>query len=653
MSAPAKTCEVARMACLGLPDLLRIAESGLAAVPGAADHVAGCAACAAALGAQVRANRAEDDAGAEQLGRYQLLGERGRGAFGRVFEAYDPALDRRVAVKMIAFTTRSSSVALTELLREAKAMAQIQHPNVIPIFDAGRTADGVFITMPIVDGETLDTWAQRRRARAGGIDADRVIAMFAAKAAAGLSAIHAAGFVHRDIKPSNVLVAGTDAWIADLGLARRTTRATSMTDVFGGGELTASMHTESFGGTPAYMAPECLAGGAATPAADQYALAVTLVEILTGQRPFAATTYSELLDAASTRPPRLEGIPRRYHAALSRALRPDPGERFPSVAAFATALAAARPRRGSRPRAAVLAIVPALVVAGGWLWSSRAGEPALPAGSAVEPRLPSPDAASIMASPDAASIPASPVASPTSRCTDRCVASHQRAMARCPGDEVSCRATGATAFAACTGALDAGTCDGLRSRYVQACVGHEVAIDAGCGERGRACSAACRTSARQCEAAGDEPAASPEDCRTAWLRCREAAAARLAPLERARRGGWDDCAAANAACRAGATPDTCGDSLRRCNAAVAAEYERGKELVDREDQRCLTAQQACFARRSSPTSPARDDCRMTAESCLAGCARAEYDCVARPVPSRACSAAADAALAACRRACAP
>jgi serine/threonine protein kinase len=275
-----------------------------------------------------------------------------------VFEAYDPALDRRVAIKMIALPSGASSVALAELLREAKAMAQIQHPNVIPIFDAGRAEDGVFITMPLVDGETLEAWAARERAKDGGIDVERVIA-FGQEIAAGLSAIHAAGFVHRDVKASNLLVVGIHAWVADLGLARRTTRATTITDVFAGGELTSSMHTESFGGTPAYMAPECLAGGAATAAADQYALAATLIEAITGHRPFTARTYWALFEIARTRPPRLDGIPRRFHDALSRALLPDPALRFPSVDAFAAALVSARPPR-ARSRAALFVVVPVL-----------------------------------------------------------------------------------------------------------------------------------------------------------------------------------------------------------------------------------------------------------------------------------------------------
>src|ERR1044071_2572323 len=103
------------MPCLGPADIERVTVEGLLNVPGAAEHVAGCAECAATIGTAVRANRATD-APAEPIGRYQILGERGRGAFGRVFEAYDPALDRRVAVKMIAFTRDAGPEALAELL---------------------------------------------------------------------------------------------------------------------------------------------------------------------------------------------------------------------------------------------------------------------------------------------------------------------------------------------------------------------------------------------------------------------------------------------------------------------------------------------------------------------------------------------------------
>ena len=586
------------MPCLGPADLQRVADTGILNVPGAAEHVAGCADCAAAIGAAVRVART-DDAPAEQLGRYQILGERGRGAFGRVFEAYDPALDRRVAVKMIAFTRAASADALAELLREAKAMAQIQHANVVPIFDAGRADDAVFITMPIVDGETLDAWAARERA-AGTLDPDRVLASIGRKIAAGLTAIHAAGFVHRDLKPSNILVAGTDAFVADLGLARRTTRATTNTDAFAESALLSSMHTASFAGTPAYMAPECLAGEAATPASDQYALAATLVEVVTGHRPFEARTYWALHEAARTMPPRLDGVPKRYRAALSRALHPDPARRFSSITAFATAIVEARAPSRRTWRIAVLALVPALVVGAGWWWSARDKSIAA-APTAIDAAM-SVDAAVVVVANDApvvandapvvandapvvavAPIDAAAIAHDMPR--DAASPARSRDVPRdVPGDgAATARPRDIAGDAASTAHTRDATGDGAATARLRDAP-RDVPGDAAAPPRVEPADPA--PPARTC--------ASAEGCRRTYLRCRDTATTRLSTFEEARKRGWADCAAANTACKANHRP-ACGDALTRCNVAVAADYERGSERVQQDEARCLDERNACLA----------------------------------------------------------
>lgn len=544
------------MRCLGPADLQRVADAGILNMPGAAEHVAGCPDCAAAIGAAVRAARTAD-APADQLGRYQILGERGRGAFGRVFEAYDPALDRRVAVKMIAFTRAASADALAELLREAKAMAQIHHANVVPIFDAGRADDAVFITMPIVDGETLDVWAARERT-AGTLDVDRVFASIGRQIAGGLAAIHAAGFVHRDIKPSNILVAGADAFVADLGLARRTTRATTNTGMFADSALLSSMHTVSFAGTPAYLAPECLGGEAATPASDQYALAATIVEVVTGHRPFEAHTYWALHEAARTKPARLDGVPKRYHAALSRALHPDPARRFSSVTAFATAITEARASSSSRWRIAVLAFVPTLVVGAGWWWSahhksSAAGPTAIDTGISI-------DAAVVVVANDAAVAVA---------LVDAAAVAHDM-----PGDAASTARPPAVPRVVPGDAASTGVRELPR----------DVPGDAASTARVEPGDPA--PPARTC--------ASAEDCRRTYLRCNDTATARLSTFDEARKRGWADCSAANTGCKVNHGP-ACGDALTRCNAAVATDYERGGERAQQDEARCLDERNACLA----------------------------------------------------------
>ncbi|HET9988900.1 MAG TPA: serine/threonine-protein kinase, partial [Kofleriaceae bacterium] len=220
------------------------------------------------------------------IGHFRVVRELGAGGMGVVFEAHDPDLDRRVAIKVVKGGVRSN------LLREAQAMARLTHPNVVTVHEVGTIDDQVFVVMELVPGGTLAGWlAEPRPWR-------EIVATFVA-AARGLLAAHHAGLVHRDFKPTNVLVDPTGrARVSDFGLAH------------GDDQLAQG---SSPAGTLAYMAPEQRAGDPVDARADQYAFAIALQEALGPKRAIGAP-------------------PRRIRAAITRALTIDPDERFATMA---------------------------------------------------------------------------------------------------------------------------------------------------------------------------------------------------------------------------------------------------------------------------------------------------------------------------------
>src|SRR5690606_24594817 len=151
----------------------------------------------------------------DSVGRYLVVAPLGQGGMGIVYAAYDPELDRRVAVKVLRPRGKSKVAATARLLREAQAMAKLSHPNVVSVFDVGQHAASVFVAMDFIEGETLEDWMDR-----GPHPESEVLARFIA-AGRGLAAAHAVGLVHRDFKPANVLLgAGNRVEVADFGLAR-------------------------------------------------------------------------------------------------------------------------------------------------------------------------------------------------------------------------------------------------------------------------------------------------------------------------------------------------------------------------------------------------------------------------------------------------
>jgi eukaryotic-like serine/threonine-protein kinase len=247
------------------------------------------------------------------FGRFRILERLGAGGMGVVHAAYDPDLDRGVALKLVHVAARDRDTALVE----AKALARLAHPNVVPIYDVGIEGDHVYLVMELVRGRTLHRWAAGRRWR-DVLEAYR-------QAGAALAAAHRAGLVHRDFKPENAIV-GADrrVRVVDFGLA------CEVQDPAQG-----EPREPRIVGTPRYMAPEQAAGAAATPAADQYSFCVALDEAL-----------AEIAD-----PP----VPRRLAAAIQRGRTADPAARFASMTELLRALAR-DPARTRRHRAAAGAL---------------------------------------------------------------------------------------------------------------------------------------------------------------------------------------------------------------------------------------------------------------------------------------------------------
>ncbi len=260
-----------------------------------------------------------------RLGRFEIVSALGRGGMGTVYRARDPELERDVAVKIL-----HGSSPPERLLAEARAMARLEHPNVVGVYEVGTAADRAFVVMELVPGRSLDSWLAERPRKP-----EDVSSVFAA-AARGLGAAHAAGIVHRDFKPANVLVTPDgSARVADFGLAGEAAEA----DASGALSSDARATAARFAGTPLYMAPELLAGGRATPASDQWAFGISLYEALAGRRPFEARTVDELVAAQRSAVPLHDVIPRRLRPVITRLLTVEPAGRFESMEAVARALA--------------------------------------------------------------------------------------------------------------------------------------------------------------------------------------------------------------------------------------------------------------------------------------------------------------------------
>ncbi|MBL9100603.1 MAG: protein kinase [Myxococcales bacterium] len=279
-----------------------------------------------------------------RVGRYHVLGRIGAGAMGEVLAAYDPHLDRKVALKLLRRGAAGRSPA--RLLREAHALARLSHPNVVQIHDTDAVGDRVFLAMELVEGVDLRAWLAQPHPPAEVL---RVLL----DAGRGLAAAHDAGLVHRDFKPGNVLV-GADGRVrvADFGLVRHSDDGKDASS-----ELSIALTdpaltlTGALLGTPAYMSPEQHVGQAADARSDQFSFCVALWEALHGERPFSgddpASLTAAVLSGRPRPPPRGSRVPRHLTAALERGLAAAPAERHPDMHVL-LALLARDPGRARR-----------------------------------------------------------------------------------------------------------------------------------------------------------------------------------------------------------------------------------------------------------------------------------------------------------------
>lgn len=266
------------------------------------------------------------------LGRYRLLEKAGVGGMSEVFRAEDETLKRIVAVKVILGPVAADSTFRERFLREARLVAGLEHPNVLPVFDYGTaTIDGEevsYLVMPLVAGGSL-------KGRVAGPVPPALAITWLSAIAAALDHAHSKGILHRDVKPGNVLMdAQGRPLLADFGLARSAEVSSGLTA------------TGTVLGTPLYMAPEQAMGATLDGRSDQYALAVIAFELLAGRVPFSAESPLAVLHQhVSTPPPPLStvlpGTAASVDAVLFRGLAKKPGDRFASCSAFVAALGAA------------------------------------------------------------------------------------------------------------------------------------------------------------------------------------------------------------------------------------------------------------------------------------------------------------------------
>jgi eukaryotic-like serine/threonine-protein kinase len=314
------------------------------------------------------------------VGRYIIIGVIGSGGMGVVYHAYDPELDRKVAIKLLQAKRTAGDQAW--LVREAQAMARLSHPNVIAVHDVGTLpGERVFVAMELVDGTTLRRWLRLRvmesasEAGEGQHSWREVLAVMRA-AGAGLAAAHAAGLVHRDFKPDNVLV-GKDGRVrvVDFGLARlRSDDDTpppvrpEEVDLDSQSPLSASLTVAgTVVGTPAYMAPELLGGHSADARSDQFSFGVALYEALYRKRPYDRDAPK----GTKAKPPPDGDVPLRVQRVVMRAISLDPNQRYPTMdAMLADLVVDTAPRRRIAIGAAIVGALGVAVATGVVLSSS-------------------------------------------------------------------------------------------------------------------------------------------------------------------------------------------------------------------------------------------------------------------------------------------
>jgi serine/threonine-protein kinase len=284
----------------------------------------------------------------DAIGRYQVFAQLGAGGFATVYRAYDPRLDRDVAIKVLHPALARDPDMRDRFLDEARALASIRHPHLVRLFDAGEADGMVYLAMEFIAGRSLDAVIQHNSLSVD--DVCRVVS----QVASALDALHDSGLVHRDVKPANIMLADDGrAVLVDLGVARslKSTGITSPSVIMG---------------TPGFLAPEQLGETeAAGPRTDVYQLAATAYTLLSGRPPFLGSAAEVLYAIAHRAAPDLQelcpDLPPGMAAAIVEALAKNPQRRPARAGAFAAALTAAalpqtvimspRPATSARPKA--------------------------------------------------------------------------------------------------------------------------------------------------------------------------------------------------------------------------------------------------------------------------------------------------------------
>lgn len=273
-----------------------------------------------------------EDLTGRQFGHYQIVAPLGEGGMAAVYKAYQPNMERYVAIKVLPRHMSSSEEFVNRFKREAKLLAQLQHPHILPVFDYGEADGYPYIVMPFVQSGTLASLLQSRRLSLSEIR--RIITQIGN----ALSAAHARGMIHRDIKPSNVLIDGHgNCLLTDFGLARMA--AESSTKITSSGAVM---------GTPAYMSPEQGAGSEIDHRSDIYSLGIILYEMVTGRVPYTAETpiaivFKHIQDPLPSARKLNPDMPESVEMVLLKSLAKNPNDRYQTVDDFVQALQKAIP----------------------------------------------------------------------------------------------------------------------------------------------------------------------------------------------------------------------------------------------------------------------------------------------------------------------
>ena len=319
-----------------------------------------------------------------RLGAYEILAPLGAGGMGEVYRARDAKLGRDVAVKVLPSELADNPEALSRFECEARAVAQLSHPNILAIHDFGRHGETAYAVMELLEGETL-----RARLGHGALPARKAVDL-AAQMAEGLAAAHEKGIVHRDLKPENVFVTGEGrVKLLDFGLAKKTSPGSGSDS--GLPTIDKLTRPGTAMGTVRYMSPEQVRGEAADHRSDIFSFGVVLYEMLTGRQAFGRDTGAESMAAILKEdPPEIaatgSGPSPTLQRILQHCLEKKPGERFQSARDIAFAIqalsastvtgekAGTGSRRGGRPWLTVIAVAAAMAVAA--LTSYRSGQKA-------------------------------------------------------------------------------------------------------------------------------------------------------------------------------------------------------------------------------------------------------------------------------------